>query len=287
MNARKRLSAPLTTAAVYALLLAWLVIVVFPIVWVGYTSLKPDKDVFTHPFRPPVWSEIHWSNYANAWTRAHFGDYFLNSVVLTVATVVGVTFLSSMAAYALARFAFPGAKAVHFYFLAGLMIPLQLAIIPLFFQLRWMHLLGTRTGLLLCYLAFGMPFAVFILTAFFRSLPASLPEGALIDGAGEFGAFFRVMLPLARPGMLTVAIFAFLGTWNEYFMAFMFLSGEGSEQLRTLPLGLANVTIVSQYRSDWGMAFAGLVLMMAPTLLTYVVLQRYITRGITAGAVKG
>jgi ABC-type glycerol-3-phosphate transport system permease component len=95
------------------------------------------------------------------------------------------------------------------------------------------------------------------------------------------------MLPLARPGMLTVAIFAFLGTWNEYFMAFMFLSGEGSEQMRTLPLGLANVTIVSQYRSDWGMAFAGLVLMMAPTLLTYILLQRYITRGITAGAVKG
>jgi ABC-type glycerol-3-phosphate transport system permease component len=287
MTRRARPWRSLSTAVVYALLGAWLVIVVFPIVWVGYTSLKPDKDVFAHPFRPPAWSEVHWSNYRGAWTKAHFGDYFLNSVALTVATVVGVTLLSSMAAYALARFAFPGAKAVHFYFLAGLMIPLQLAIIPLFFQLRWMHLLGTRTGLLLCYLAFGMPFAVFILTAFFRSLPASLHEAALIDGAGEFGAFFRVMLPLARPGMLTVAIFAFLGTWNEYFMAFMFLSGEGSEQLRTLPLGLANVTIVSQYRSDWGMAFAGLVLMMAPTLLTYIVLQRYITRGMTAGAVKG
>ena len=287
MSSRARPSQSFQTAAVFALLCAWLIIVVFPIVWVGYTSLKPDKDVFTRPFRPPAWSEIHWTNYPNAWTKAHFGDYFLNSVVLTVATVVGVTFLSSMAAYALARFAFPGAKAIHFYFLAGLMIPLQLAIIPLFFQLRWMHLLGTRAGLLLCYLAFGMPFAVFILTAFFRSLPASLHEAALIDGAGEFGAFFRVMLPLARPGMLTVAIFAFLGTWNEYFMAFMFLSGEGSEQMRTLPLGLANVTIVSQYRSDWGMAFAGLVLMMAPTLLTYIVLQRYITRGITAGAVKG
>lgn len=288
MSSRARRSRSLSsTAAVYALLGAWLVAVAFPIVWVGYTSLKPDKDVFAHPFRPPAWSEIHWSNYANAWTKAHFGDYFLNSVVLTVTTVVGVTFLSSMAAYALARFAFPGAKALHLYFLAGLMIPLQLAIVPLFFQLKGMHLLGTRTGLLLCYLAFGMPFAVFILTAFFRSLPASLHEAALIDGAGEFGAFFRVMLPLARPGMLTVAIFTFLGTWNEYFMAFMFLSGEGSEQMRTLPLGLANVTIVSQYRSDWGMAFAGLVLMMAPTLLTYVLLQRYITRGITAGAVKG
>jgi ABC-type glycerol-3-phosphate transport system permease component len=287
MNRRNMRSQSLSTAAVYALLAAWLVFAIFPMVWVGYTSLKPDKDVFAHPFRLPEWSDVHWSNYRSAWTKAHFGDYFVNSVVLTVTTVVGVTFLASMAAYALARFAFPGAKAIHFYFLAGLMIPLQLAIIPLFFQLKWMHLLGTRTGLLLCYLAFGMPFAVFILTAFFRSLPASLHEAALIDGAGEFGAFFRVMFPLARPGMLTVAIFAFLGTWNEYFMAFMFLSGEGSEQLRTLPLGLANVTIVSQYRSDWGMAFAGLVLMMAPTLLTYVMLQRYITRGITAGAVKG
>jgi len=108
MNRPNRRSASLSTTAIYALLCAWLVIVVFPIIWVGYTSLKPDKDVFAHPFRPPAWSEIHWSNYPNAWTKAHFGDYFLNSVVLTVATVAGVTFLSSMAAYALARFAFPG-----------------------------------------------------------------------------------------------------------------------------------------------------------------------------------
>lgn len=277
----------LSKPVIYALLLAYFVVVVFPMVWVCYTSLKPDKDVFTHPFRPPAPSEVQWSNYPNAWTKAHFGDYFLNSLWLTLATVAGTMLLSSMAAYALARFAFPGAKAVFFYFLAGLMIPLQLAIIPLFFQLKWMHLLDTRAGLLCCYLAFGMPFAIFILTAFFKSLPASLHEAALIDGAGEFGAFFRIMLPLARPGLITVAIFAFLGTWNEYFMAFMFLNGEDSEHLRTLPLGLANVTIVSQYRSDWGMAFAGLVLMMAPTMLVYIAMQRYITKGITAGAVKG
>jgi ABC-type glycerol-3-phosphate transport system permease component len=279
--------ASVMTLTIYVLLLAYCVIVVFPMVWVGYTSLKPDKDVFTHPFRPPAWSEVHWSNYPNAWVKAHFGDYFFNSLTLTFTTVVGVTFFSSMAAYALARFAFPGARAIYFYFLAGLMIPLQLAIIPLFFQLKWMNLLDSRAGLLLCYIAFGMPFAVFVLAAFFRSLPASLHEAALIDGAGEVGAFFRIMLPLARPGLMTVAIFSFLATWNEYFMAFMFLSGEGSERLRTLPLGLANVTIVSQYRSDWGMAFAGLVLMMLPTLVIYMLLQRYITRGITAGAVKG
>jgi ABC-type glycerol-3-phosphate transport system permease component len=277
----------LTKPLIYAILFAYFIIVVFPMIWVCYTSLKPDKDVFTHPFRPPAPSQIEWSNYPNAWEKAHFGRYFGNSLYLTLATVAGTMLLASMAAYALARFAFPGSRAIFFYFLAGLMIPLQLAIIPLFFQLKWMHLLNTHLGLLACYLAFNLPFAIFILTAFFKSLPASLHEAALIDGAGEFGAFFRIMLPLARPGLITVAIFSFLGTWNEYFMAFMFLSGEDSEHLRTLPLGLANVTIVSQYRSDWGMAFAGLVLMMAPTLLLYIALQRYLTQGITAGAVKG
>ena len=132
-----------------------------------------------------------------------------------------------------------------------------------------------------------MPFAVFVLTAFFRSLPASLHEAALIDGAGEFGAFWHVMLPLARPGLVTVGIFLFLGNWNEFFVAFVTLSGKDSEAIRTLPLGLANVTIVSQYRSDWGLAFAGLVLMMLPVLIAYIFLQKQLTKGITAGAVKG
>jgi ABC-type glycerol-3-phosphate transport system permease component len=192
-----------------------------------------------------------------------------------------------MAAYALSRFRFPGARPVFFYFLAGLMIPLQLAIVPLFFQMKQMGLLNSRLGLLIAYTAFGMPFAIFILTGFFKSLPSSLHESALIDGCGELRAFWSVMLPLSRPGLITVGIFSFLGTWNEFFMAFMFLSGEGSESLRTLPLGLANITIISQYRSDWGMAFAGLVLMMIPTLLMYTLLQRHLTKGITVGALKG
>ena len=192
-----------------------------------------------------------------------------------------------MAAYALARFTFRGVRPLFFYFLAGLMIPLQLAIVPLFFQMKNFGLLNSRLGLVLVYVAFGLPFGVFVLTGFFKSLPSSLYESALVDGAGEFRAFWSIMLPLARPGMITVGIFGLLGTWNEYFMAFMFLSGAGSERLRTLPLGLANVTIVSQYRSDWGMAFAGLVLMMIPILITYILLQEHVTKGITAGSLKG
>jgi len=271
---------------IYLILAAYALTVVFPVGWVLATSLKPDREVFLHPFSLPEVTDLHWENFTNAWGKGHFGDYFLNSAIVTVATVTVTLLFSAMAAYALSRFAFPTARPLFFYFLAGMMIPLQLAIVPLFFQMKDMGLLNSRLGLLAVYVAFGMPFSIFVLTGFFRSLPSSLHESALTDGCSEWGAFWRVMLPLARPGLITVGVFTFLGTWNEFFMAFMFLSGEGSESLRTLPLGLANITIVSQYRSDWGMAFAGLVLMMMPTMLVYVVLQKHITKGITMGALK-
>ncbi len=272
---------------IYCILILYTFVVVFPVAWLLYTSLKTDRDIFLDPFSLPDLGDLQWMNFANAWTKGHFGDYFFNSIVLTVTTVTLSVFVAAMAAYALSRFRFPGARPLFFYFLAGLMIPLQLAIVPLFFQMKQIGLLNSRLGLLIAYVAFGMPFAIFILTGFFKSLPSSLHESALIDGCGELRAFWSVMLPLARPGLITVGIFSFLGTWNEFFMAFMVLSGEGSEAMRTLPLGLANITIVSQYRSDWGMAFAGLVLMMMPTLLVYSVLQQHLTKGITVGALKG
>jgi len=276
-----------TKVFIYVVLWSYFVLVVYPVFWVFCTSLKPDKEIFLHPFSLPRPGGFQWSNFVNAWTRGLFGKYFFNSVLMTSTTVALTLLFASMAAYALARFTFKGVRPIFFYFLAGLMIPLQLAIVPLFFQMKAMHLLNSRLGLLTVYVAFGMPFSIFVMTGFFKSLPASLHESALMDGCTELGAFWHVMLPLARPGMITVGIFSFLGTWNEFFMAFMFLSGKGSEKLRTLPLGLANVTIVSQYRSDWGMAFAGLVLMMLPTLIIYTVLQKRITKGITVGALKG
>jgi ABC-type glycerol-3-phosphate transport system permease component len=272
---------------IYLVLLTYFLVVVYPMVWLLYTSLKTDKDIFLNPFELPSVHHLQWENFLNAWTKGNFGDYFLNSVAMTVATVGLVLLFSSMAAYALSRFRFWGARPLFFYFLAGLMIPLQLGIVPLFFQMKDLHLLNSRWGLLIAYVAYGMPFSIFILTGFFKSLPSALHESALIDGASDFRAFWSIMLPLARPGLITVAIFSFLGTWNEFFMAFMFLSGKGSEHLRTLPLGLANLTIVSQYRSDWGMAFAGLVLVMLPTLLVYSLLQKHLSKGITMGALKG
>lgn len=276
----------ITRPIIFLGLVTYALIVVYPMFWVLCTSLKSNKDIFLDPFGLPSMGDLQWSNYAQVWTAGSFGNYFFNSVIITSLTVLAVVLLSAMVAHLLSRFVFWGCRALLFYFLAGLMVPIHLSIVPLFFEMRALGLLNSRLGLWLAYVAFSLPFAIFILTGFFRSLPVSLHESARVDGAGEFRAFWHVMMPLARPGMVTVAIFTFLGTWNEFFMAFMFLSGEGSQRLRTLPLGLANITMVSQYSSDWSLAFAGLVVVVLPTLGMYLLLQKQLSQGVTVGAVK-
>jgi ABC-type glycerol-3-phosphate transport system permease component len=272
------------TAAVLLGYAAW---VVFPMLWVAYSSLKADDAIFRDAFALPAPGALHTGNYAQAWREARFGDYFFNSVIVTATAVTLIVALGAMAAYALARFYHPAGRAVFWLFLAGLMIPAQLAVIPLFFELRGLGLLNSRSGLILVYTANGLPFAIFILAGFFRSLPRSLYEAAVIDGCGEFAAFWRVLLPLARPGLVTVAIFQFIGVWKEYFFAFMLVGGDVDGNARTLPLGLANLSITAQYRSDYGMLFAGIVLVTLPILVVYLLLQRHIVKGVAAGALKG
>lgn len=271
----------------FAALATYLVWVVFPMVWVAYSSLKPNEAIFRDAFALPLSDEMAWSNYTRAWREAHFGGYFLNSLMVTGVSVFGILLLGSMAAYALSRFYHPLGEATYWLFLAGLMVPVQLSIIPLFFELRAMGLLNSRFGLILVYIANGLPFAVFILAGFFRALPRSLYEAAVVDGCNESSAFWRVLLPLAKPGLVTVAIFQFIGIWKEYFFAFMFTSGSQSESVRTLPLGLANLSLVAQYQNDYGSLFAGIVIVTLPILVIYVALQKHLVKGVTAGALKG
>ena len=268
-------------------LLGYAVWVVFPMVWVAYSSLKDDAAIFRDTFALPSVGALHAENYVHAWREARFGDYFFNSVLVTTTSVALIVLLGAMTAFALARFYHPLGRAVFWLFLAGLMIPAQLAVVPLFFELRELGLLNSRLGLILVYTANGLPFAIFILAGFFRSLPRSLYEAAVIDGCGEFAAFWRVLLPLARPGLVTVAIFQFIGVWKEYFFAFMLVSGDPAGGARTLPLGLANLSITAQYRSDYGMLFAGIVLVTIPILIVYLFLQKQIVKGVAAGALKG
>jgi ABC-type glycerol-3-phosphate transport system permease component len=271
----------------FAVLAGYLVWVVYPMAWVAYSSLKTDEAIFREAFALPPMDALQTDNYVRAWNGAKFGDYFVNSIVVTLTSVALIVLLGAMAAYALARFYHPLGKGVFWLFLAGLMIPVQLSIVPLFFELRALGLLNSRLGLILVYTANGLPFAIFILAGFFKSLPRSLYEAAVIDGCSESSAFWRVMLPLARPGLVTVAIFQFIGVWKEYFFAFMFTSGDAGASVRTLPLGLANLSITSQYRSDHGMLFAGLVIVTVPILIVFNALQKQLVKGVTAGAIKG
>jgi ABC-type glycerol-3-phosphate transport system permease component len=282
-HGRPRFSRPVAFGALLGYS-AWLV---FPMIWVAYSSLKADDAIFRDALAPPSLSALHADNYARAWTGAHFGEYFINSVVVTGASVALIVALGSMAAYALARFSHPVGRVVFGLVIAGLTLPAQLAVVPLFFELRALGLLNTRTGLILVYTANGLPFAVFILAGFFRTLPRSLYEAAVVDGCGEFAAFWRVLLPLARPGLVTVAIFQFIGVWREYFFAFMLVSGDMSGTARTIPLGLANLSIAAEYRTEYGTLFAGIILVTLPILAVYLALQRQIVRGIAAGALKG
>jgi ABC-type glycerol-3-phosphate transport system permease component len=271
----------------FAVLAGYLVWVVYPMAWVAYSSLKTDEAIFREAFALPPRDALQTDNYARAWNEARFGDYFINSIIVTVTAVGLIVLLGAMTAYALARFYHPLGQGVFWLFLTGLMIPVQLSIVPLFFELRALGLLNSKLGLILVYTGNGLPFAIFILAGFFKSLPRSLYEAAVVDGCSETSAFWRVMLPLAKPGLVTVAIFQFIGIWKEYFFAFMFTSGDAGAGVRTLPLGLANLSITSQYRSDYGMLFAGLVIVTVPILIVFIALQKHLVKGVTAGALKG
>jgi ABC-type glycerol-3-phosphate transport system permease component len=298
----------------YFMLTAWLLAVALPMLWVVSTSLKSTQDIYAHPFGLPaaITSPSAKSlapaieNYSKAWTDSHFSQFFFNSLKVVGISLVLILGLGSMAAYGLSRFQFRGRNVIYILFLAGMLIPMQLILIPLFFQFSDLSVGLTRTfapiarmlgmgeltvslhdshaGLILIYIAASLPFTVFTLTSFFSTLPNELREAALMDGASEYRTYWSVMMPLAKPGLVTVAIFNFLGLWNEYLFGLVFLQ---SSNLKTLPLGLQTIAMQAQYKSDFGLLFAGLVIAMAPTLLVYVLLQEKLTRGITVGALKG
>ena len=232
------------------------------------------------------------SNYAFAWKTARMGKYMLNSVLVSVLTVGVTTLCATMAAYALARFEFFGRNIILFGFVGAMVIPAQLYIVPLFLTVKdWQISLGglsfsfmdSRLGLSLIYAAAGLPFAIFLLTGFYRTLPGSLREAAAIDGCGEWRVFTDVYFPLAAPGMATAAIFQFLGVWNEYQFALVFLT---NDKLKTLPVGLYNLSVSQQYAANWSALFAGVTILCLPTFLIFVILQERIVAGLTVGAIK-
>lgn len=252
--------------------------------WTVYTSLKSDRDLFGRgPWAlPETW---HPENYTDVWSRANIGNYFFNSAYISVvATVVGVL-VSAMAAYVIARIEFRASQPILFYFIAGMMVPGFLYIVPLYFMLvNTLKLGDNHLGLILLYIAGSLPFNIFILTGFFKTLPIDLEEAATIDGASPNAVFWQIMLPLARPGLLTVAIFNFITHWNEFFWSLVLLQ---DKRLFTISRGLFALYLESQYQARWTILFAGLLIAMLPVLVVFALLQDRITEGLTVGALKG
>lgn len=268
-------------ALLHMILIIYAIAVTYPMIWLLSASMKTSQEIFEKPWSLP--SAFRPDNYITAWVQADIGRYFLNSILVTSASMLLILLTGSMAAYALSRYVFRGRNLIHGLFISGMMFPVFLGIVPLFFLLQKMKLWDTHLGLILVYVAYSLPFTIFILTGFFKSLPYELAEAAMLDGCSQFGIFWRIMLPLAKPGLIAAAIFNFIGVWNEYPLALVILS---RNELTTLPLGIANLVSVQNYRADWGALIAGLVIILIPSLIVYLLSQRHITAGLTAGALK-
>lgn len=266
----------------YLVVGGWALTSVFFVLWILSASLKTNRQLFTQPWSLPV--TPNWANYIKAWVGNHFGDYFLNSALVVVSSVLGILLVSVPAAYVLARARFSGRTTLSNFFAFGMGIPFPLLFVPLFVLLSQFRLSDSLTGLTLAYVALSLPFSIYVLEGFFASLPGELENAAIIDGCSDFQVFRHVMLPLAMPGIATVAILNFVGLWNEYQWSLVLIN---SPENRTLALGLYSLISSMQYSGgDWVGLFAAVCIVMLPTIVIFILLSEKMISGITMGGVK-
>ena len=263
---------------IYVILMTIVIVEAFPLIWMIVTSLKDSHEVFNTVLP----TEIKWQNFPRVWFAMNFPVHLANSFYVTSLTVALVVALATPAAYAFARYRFPGREIVFYAFIGAMMIPPQAILIPMFQFLKSLDLLNSLTGLALSYVGGGAAFAVFLMRTFFLSLPSELGDAARIDGCNDFQVFWHVYLPLARPGMATVVIIQSLYTWNEFMFANTLIT---SPSLKTVQSAVFQA--VGQYGTDYTALCAGLIIALVPVILIYLVLQRQFISGLTAGALKG
>ena len=263
-------------------LAVWALLIIIPLIWVFLASFKNTAEIFSSPWTMPA--HIRWENWSRAWTKAHVGRYVLNSVLVVTLATAGTMLLSSMAAYVLARYRFRGNRFIYFLFVAGIAFPPFLAVVPLFFQVKQLGLLNSYTGLIIVYIAYSLPFTIFFLTSFFRTLPNTVAEAATIDGASHTRLFFSVMLPMAKPGLISLTIFNLIGQWGQYLLPLVLMAGAKDKWVLTQ--GIQDISVAAGYEADWSGLFAALTISILPMIVMYVIFQRQIQAGLTAGAVK-
>jgi multiple sugar transport system permease protein len=266
---------------VLTLLVAVVVVMIFPFIWMLSTSIKPPEEIFTQvprwiPLRPTL------DNFKNILFNTSFPRYFLNSVVVGFITMVIALVVTVFAGYALSRYNFRGKTAFSMWLLVSQMFPPVLLIIPIFVFMLKLGLVNTYASLIITYATFALPFSTWMLKAYFDTVPIDLEESAKVDGCNQIQALTKIILPLAAPGIVTVALFIFILAWHEYMFALTLTS---TTEMRTLPVGIS--LFLGEYRTLWGSLMAGSVVVTTPVVIFFVYLQRYIVQGLTLGAVKG
>src|SRR5690625_1657208 len=273
-------SKPLRRVLVYLLLALFAAVFLYPVVIMFLAAFKSTPEIFSNPFGlPESWSL---DGFREAWRRASFGLYLRNSILVTGLSVLLLLVCATPVAYALARYRFALKPLLFIFFLAGIMVPIRLGILPLYILMRDLGLLNNPLSLILTYAASGMPMSVFLLATFFRQLPSELEDAARIDGCTEGQIFRRVMLPLVRPGIATVVIVNIVPWWNDFFFPLLFIQ---DDRWKTVPLGMQ--MFFGQHLTNWSLVFGGMVLASLPLLIVYLLMSRQFIAGLTAGAVKG
>jgi len=257
----------------------FVVIALYPILLMMMSSFKSTAEIFANPLSLP--ESFSLQNYVKLWESVPFADFLLNSIIVSVVSVLLILLFSSLAAYYIARFSFRWNGYLYFFFLLGLMIPLKLGIVPLFLLMKDLGLLNSLWSLILIYTGSGIPISVFILTGFMRTLPVQLEEAARIDGCNNFQVFWKIMLPLIRPALGTVMIINFISAWNDFFFPLIFIQ---EETLKTIPVGM--LSLFGEYEADWSLLFAGLTMSALPMIVVFLMASKQFMEGLTAGAVK-
>ncbi len=279
---------------VYLVLGLLAILIIVPVAWVFMASIKQNSEFYTNPWNLPA--GVYWQNFVNAWTTAKMGEYMLNSVIVTALALVLLLAMALPAAYCLSRFQFKGRKLLNTLFMAGLFINVNYIVVPIFLMLRdgdmflkqifgSGFLLNNLFVLALVYASTALPFTVYLLSSYFSTLPHDFEEAAYIDGAGYTRTMLEVIFPMAKPSIITVILFNFLSFWNEYIISMTLMTAVGGD--KTLPVGLLNLMQAQQSAANYGPMYAGLVLVMLPTLILYICVQKNLTKGMTVGGLKG
>lgn len=267
----------------YVLCIIWVLFTVLLVGWVMLASLSTSREIMTGKLFE-FESGLHFENYANAWKSQKVSVFFLNSLIYTSISCVLIVAIAAPAAYALARFKFRINMPLQNMFATALGIPVILIVMPLFSIITKLNLANSRGLIIFLYVAMNVPFTIFFMLSFFQNLSTTFEEAAAIDGCTPMQTFWKIMFPLAQPGLITVTIFNFITVWNEFFMSMLFAN---KTKVRPIAVGLYNMVKGMQYTNDYGGMFAAVVIVFLPTFLLYIFLSDKIIAGVTGGAIKG